>query len=255
MPNILRGHKTLHRSSKPWPIKMVVWLCVAQGYSDGQIAQGTGLNLSPQQYDQAPRTRDTVRIIREEFYELDRPELVQAIHEEPRLMMLLRDEQILCLMARAFWRPAFITRIEQEGSITNFVQAIEDTIKALDTGYYDTRDGKPIERIQMPTWHHLKHGPTRVTMQGIIQRLNQLRTVCNEGLKDGSIKQVGTGWVVAPDTRDAMGAVRSKILADFEHIYPAFRMQKVISSVVGPAQPTTHDEASDCLPGSPAEPR
>lgn len=213
----------MRRSRKPWPIKMVVWLCVAQGYNDGQIANGIGLN--PQQLAEAPRTRDTVRIIREEFYELDRPKLVQAIHEEPRLMMLLRDEQILCLMVRAFCRAAFDTHIAEEHSVPDFIQAIEDTIDVLNTGDVRARDGRMLEHI--PTLYDLKDGSSKAVIQRILGKLNGLRTMCDNGLKDGSIKELNIGWMIAPGVAASMEALRDDILADFEGIYPKFGVERI----------------------------
>lgn len=59
----------------------------------------------------------------------------------------LSDANALQLMAAVFDRPAFRTPFRQESSLPAFQQAIEDTIGALNTGVWRTREGDEIRRI------------------------------------------------------------------------------------------------------------
>ncbi|EGO8087649.1 HNH endonuclease [Enterococcus faecalis] len=52
------------------------------------------------------------------------------------------DKKLIAFYLQCFDRPAFQYPIEQEGSMEDFQQAIEDTIIALNTGVQTTRDGK-----------------------------------------------------------------------------------------------------------------
>ena len=67
----------------------------------------------------------------------------------------LSDTDAPQLIAAVFDRPAFRTPFQQESSLPAFQQAIEDTIGALNTGLWRTREGVEIRRI--PSIHHLKN--------------------------------------------------------------------------------------------------
>jgi hypothetical protein len=59
----------------------------------------------------------------------------------------MSDDDALALMAKLFDRPAFYTPIHQESNLGDFKQAITDTIQALGTGVWRTRDGQLLGRI------------------------------------------------------------------------------------------------------------
>ncbi|UGX99542.1 hypothetical protein G6321_00054860 (plasmid) [Bradyrhizobium barranii subsp. barranii] len=50
------------------------------------------------------------------------------------------DEQALAMLARAFDRPAFRTPFQQESNLAAFQQAIDDSIRVLSTGIWQTRE-------------------------------------------------------------------------------------------------------------------
>jgi LmbE family N-acetylglucosaminyl deacetylase len=60
------------------------------------------------------------------------------------------DEQALSMLAGAFDRPAFRTPFQQESNLHAFQQAIDDTIRVLSTGVWQTREGAEIHRL--PAW-------------------------------------------------------------------------------------------------------
>jgi hypothetical protein len=233
VPNVSGGDWILGKSRVCWRTKIVIWLRLAQGYSTTAIAKAKCIDLD--EYPDAPADRNTVSKIKKEFYELKRAQLMAAIQEEPKLQDLLKDRQILTLMAKAFFRPAFHTPIVYEGSVPDFIQAIGDTIKALNTGYLDTRDGRPIERIL--SLDALENRRIKATMRGIVTKLNLLRGMCIEGLDAGKIKQVGPRWITDLELARPMEDLRSEVLADFRRIYPDLQKDYVISRLEEDSSP------------------
>ena len=69
------------------------------------------------------------------------------------------DKRLILFYAQCLDRPAFRTAFHQETSFSAFDQAMEDTLLALNTGYWRTRDGTLIERskgnvhLVSPAWH------------------------------------------------------------------------------------------------------
>lgn len=59
-----------------------------------------------------------------------------------------KDKKLLVFFAQCLDRPAFRTHFHQELSFSAFDQAMEDTIVALNTGYWKTRDGTLIQRAK-----------------------------------------------------------------------------------------------------------
>ena len=99
------------------------------------------------------------------------------------------DGEALHLMAAVFDRPAFTTPIHHESSLPAFLQAIEDTIRALNTGIWHTREGVEIRRI--PSLHHLRDARTRASVAKALQLVDELRRVFVARRRDGSIKPCG----------------------------------------------------------------
>lgn len=59
-----------------------------------------------------------------------------------------RDKKLIAFFAQCLDRPAFRTYFHQELSFADFDHAMEDTLIALNTGYWRTRDGVLIERAK-----------------------------------------------------------------------------------------------------------
>lgn len=85
----------------------------------------------------------------------------------------LTDGDALAQMAAAFDRPAFRTPFLEECSLSAFQQAIEDTIAALNTGIWRTREGDEIRRI--PSLHHLRDQRVKASVSRAVQLIDQLR--------------------------------------------------------------------------------
>ena len=68
-------------------------------------------------------------------------ELVRFADEFPGL----NDLDILNMLAPIFQRPVFTTRFQEESSLPAFLVALEDTIRALNTGIWRDREGNDIK--------------------------------------------------------------------------------------------------------------
>lgn len=131
----------------------------------------------------------------------------------------MTDGEALHLMAAVFDRPAFTTPFQEESSLPAFLQAIEDTIRALNTGVWHTREGVEIRRI--PSLHHLRDARTRAGVAKAVQLVDELRRVFVARRRDGGIKPCGCGqescpvFMVKPDTAAELDRTRRRALAAF----------------------------------------
>ncbi|MGN4072225.1 hypothetical protein ACS0X5_05355 [Burkholderia gladioli] len=138
----------------------------------------------------------------------------------------LTDADALQLMAAVFDRPAFRTPFHQESSLPAFQQAIEDTIGALNTGVWRTREGDEIRRI--PSIHHLRDRRIRAVLDKVVRQVDALRRIFVTRLKEGEIKHCGCGQPDCPTytlTHRAAGeldAARQSILTTFRSVYAPF---------------------------------
>ncbi len=69
------------------------------------------------------------------------------------------DKNLVLFYAQCLDRPAFRTPFFGETSFSDFDKAMEDTLLALNTGYWRTRDGALIERARGKV--HVVHPPWR----------------------------------------------------------------------------------------------
>lgn len=136
------------------------------------------------------------------------------------------DAEILRAMAQLFDRPAFYTPIHQESNLADFKQAITDTIQALGTGIWKSRDGHVIGRI--PSRHQLADAGLRRKVQAVEQALARLRAEFDDQLKAGVIRHCGctvpdcpTYFMPSHIAHD-LGRLRDQVLHAFRDAYPAF---------------------------------
>jgi hypothetical protein len=153
----------------------------------------------------------------------------QAIKEAPELEALVKDEQILDLVVHLFYRAAFMTPFHDESSIDEFMEAIKDTYKALNTGVY-TVDG--IVRI-LPSWDKLKDEKKKKTVAGIVKKLMFINRKLNNYLKNGEVRPI-PNWPyfdISPKAANDMDNLRISIIKDLEEIYPDFRLKWIMESL------------------------
>ncbi len=131
----------------------------------------------------------------------------------------LADTDTLSLMAAVFDRPAFSTPFQEESSLPDFQKAIEDTIAALNTGIWRTREGDTIRRL--PSLHTLKSSTLRDGMAQVVSLVDEVRRTFKRRLTDGSIKHCGCGDASCPvfimDRRacQELEKARSRVLTAF----------------------------------------
>lgn len=138
----------------------------------------------------------------------------------------ITDEQALGMLARAFERPAFRTPFQQESNLTAFLQAVEDTIRVLSTGIWQTREGVEIHRL--PSLHHIRDPSIRSDLEATVRELDHLRRRFKALLATGAIKPCGCGQSSCPvfNLTDAaaeeMDSARDRVLAAFRKPHPNF---------------------------------
>src|SRR5262249_39591859 len=96
------------------------------------------------------------------------------------------DDAAVERIIRVFDRPAFQTAFQHESSLPAFRQAIGDTIQALNTGIWQTRDGKEIERL--PSRHQLASESLRRELAIVVHDLTELRARFEQLIREGEIR-------------------------------------------------------------------
>ncbi len=141
----------------------------------------------------------------------------------------LDDDEALAMIAAVFDRPAFRTRFREESSLPAFLRAIEDTIGALNTGIWRTRDGVEIRRL--PSIHNIRNGAIRVELARVSRGLDDLRRFFKRRLADGTIRHCSCGqadcpvFTIEPRTATELNRVRTRVLDRFHRLVPAFAMR------------------------------
>ena len=138
----------------------------------------------------------------------------------------LSDTDALQLMAVVFDRPVFRTPFQQESSLPAFQQAIENTIGALNTGVWRTRDGDEIRRI--PSIHHLRDQRIRAMLEKVVRQVDELRRIFVTRLREGEIKHCGCGqpncptYTLSHHVAHELDEARRRILTTFRSVYAPF---------------------------------
>lgn len=94
----------------------------------------------------------TTRTYTSRELKLHRDRTIDLVHKEatwtPNTSTWEEDSELVLFYAQCLDRPAFRTRFHQEMSFSSFDRAMEDTLLALNTGYWRTRDGALIHRAK-----------------------------------------------------------------------------------------------------------
>jgi hypothetical protein len=157
-----------------------------------------------------------------EHFPLDAEKLRALADDYPGLS----DQEVLGIMAAVFDRPAFRTPFHQESSLPAFLKAIEDTISALNTGVWRTRDGDEVRRI--PSLHTLRDPALRAGVSRTVQAADRLRRVFMERVRDGSIRHCSCGvescstFTISAPACQELDETRTQLLEGFRRLYPSF---------------------------------
>lgn len=115
---------------------------------------------------------------------------MQRAHLRPGGETWLEDVGRLQFFSQCLDRPAFRDQFHQELSFSNFDQAMEDTVLAINTGFWRTRDGEVLERGQgksrlvNPTW--------RQAMDDVVRLIGEVRRELRAALAlDGMLFESG----------------------------------------------------------------
>jgi hypothetical protein len=136
------------------------------------------------------------------------------------------DEQALAMFARTFDRPAFQTPFQHESNLPAFLKAIEDTIRALSTGIWQTRENVEIHRI--PSLHHVRDPSVRSALQATVHELDNLRRRYKALLSTGAIRPCGCGnpscptFMLTDAAAREMDHTRNQVLTAFRKSYPSY---------------------------------
>lgn len=101
-------------------------------------------------------------------------------HWAPGTAEYEQDKQRVLFYAQCLDRPAFRTYFHNELSFSDFDRAIEDTLLALNTGYWRTRDGEIIDRNHGKV--HLVNQDWRDQLDGITIILEEIRSRFRQSL-------------------------------------------------------------------------
>jgi hypothetical protein len=218
-------------SGKPDRIRVVCGHDISAGIRDEakKYAQGKGVYLcelwSGQEFEERLRVSTESllrRFVQGEEFPDDPARIMKYVSStEP-----VNDQEALAQLARVFDRPAFYTPISQESSLPAFKQAITDSIKAIATGIWQTRDGKELGRLR--SRHDFKDEGIRMGLTETEQALAVLRARFDDLVRAGRIRHCGCN---VPDCPvyfvDHGGAreledLRMKVLVAFKRVYPQF---------------------------------
>lgn len=131
----------------------------------------------------------------------------------------INDSERLELITRAFVRAAFETPIQQESSLPAFRTAIEDTIRVLNTGIWQTREGNMIQRL--PSANDVVDEQAKRRLTAAKRKLEELRTSFDDGVRSRKIQHCGCGQPDCPsysmDSQCAMSLkeIRDSAIAEF----------------------------------------
>lgn len=136
------------------------------------------------------------------------------------------DEQTLKMLANAFDRAAFRTPFHLESSLPAFQQAIDDTIRVLQTGVWQTREGVEIHRL--PSLHHVRDAVIRDALKATVRELDGLRRKFRAMLSSGEIRHCACDqpacpvFMMTPRAARDLDAARQKVLDAFRRAHPSF---------------------------------
>lgn len=141
----------------------------------------------------------------------------------------LTDDDALAMMAAVLDRPALRTPFHLESYLPAFQEAIEDTVSALNTGVWRTRDGVDIRRI--PSLHHLKSPALRDGLGKVVRELDAVRRLFKQQLAGGQVRHCGCDDPTCPTfmftdlAAHELDAARSQALRSFRALYPRFDVE------------------------------
>jgi len=136
----------------------------------------------------------------------------------------MTSRPLQCLLAHSIDRTPF----QQESNLHAFQQAIDDTIRVLSTGIWQTREGVEIHRF--PSLHHIRDAGIGSALELTVRELDQLRRRFKVLLSSGEIRPCGCGnpscptFMLTDTAAREMDRARDRVLAAFRRPYPSFNV-------------------------------
>jgi hypothetical protein len=93
---------------------------------------------------------------------------------EPGNEVWNQDKELILFYAQCLDRPAFRTYFHNEMSFSAFDRAMEDTLLAINTGYWRTRDGAIIDRAKGKSY--IVHASWRDKLDKITKLIEEIRS-------------------------------------------------------------------------------
>lgn len=136
------------------------------------------------------------------------------------------DEILLRTIAMAFARPAFEVALHCETSEA-FLQALQDTQRALRTGELVDRETRHVIRKAVGGYRDLHDDYYRERLGIVDEKLKELRSRLEEGLRDQSIRRVGAYLDFAPTLAQALEHLRSQCVLHLNEVLDAAGIGRV----------------------------
>ncbi len=174
-----------------------------------------GIPLCPNCHDEAHTEYSpgrTTRTYTPDELRLHRKRTIDKVRREsnwrPGSTEWEEDKKLIVFFAQCLDRPAFRTYFHQELSFSAFDQAMEDTLIALNTGYWRTRDGTLIERSKGKAC--LVHPDWRNKIESIAKKIEDIRRRFHElfGLNEMLFHFRGRRGMYPKDFEDHMERFR-----------------------------------------------
>jgi hypothetical protein len=127
------------------------------------------------------------------------------------------DKLTLELYAHAFSRPAFQDALHDENA-DDFLQAIKDSIRALNTGELLDRETRHVIRQAVGGRRSIYDEQWRRACDTIYLGLQKLKIEFQKGLQDGSIIQQGCCLQIKPQVMQRLESLRSRSVADLNTV-------------------------------------
>ena len=127
------------------------------------------------------------------------------------------DRLTLELYAHAFNRPAFHDPFYDENP-DDFLQAIKDTQRALNTGELVDRQTRQVIRKAIGGRRAIHERYWRETCDQVYAKLQELKETFQSGLRDGKIKGSGYTLVIDPQMRKRLELLRQDCIDDLNSV-------------------------------------
>lgn len=134
------------------------------------------------------------------------------------------EEEGLRLVARLFDRPAFQTHFRNESSLPAFSQALANTIEALNTGLWRTRDGALIGRV--PSKNDFASPAVQSALKKAVAALVRLRSTFDEFQRQKLIVPCSCDqpdcpiFIIDPVAVDELNQQRLDLLTNLRRVVP-----------------------------------